>query len=131
MGTRTGHRPHVPMSEPRPKLVAVGSVSAVPEAPPDRSSGIRVAFWVLVAMVLAAALAAAFQTRRVAELTTEVTTLSAKVTTLTGELATARGNVDAYHGRLVEIRGAVTTLQAQLGELDELVERDPLADASR
>jgi hypothetical protein len=57
--------------------------------------------------------------------------LNREVVGLNGELATARTQIQAYQGRMVEIRDAVTHLQRQLGELDELAQRDPLDETSR
>jgi uncharacterized coiled-coil protein SlyX len=112
------------MNQPRPRLVAVEPVSSTPEPSVEQRGGVRPAFWVLAALAFVCALAAAYQTQHVAE-------LNGKVAVLNGELTSARTQLDAYRGRLVEIRGAVAHLQNQLGELDELVGRDPLADASQ
>ncbi len=106
---------------PRPRLVAVEPVSDSPEPAADSRKNVPMAFWILAVLVFVCAIAAAYQTQQVAELNEEVTAL-------TGELATAHGQIDAYEGRLVEIRGAVSDLQSQLGALDELVQRDPIGE---
>jgi ABC-type hemin transport system substrate-binding protein len=99
-------------------------LSSTPEPSVDPPGGVRLAFWVLAVLVFVSAITAAYQTQHVAE-------LNEKVAVLNGELSTVRTQLHAYQGRLVEIRGAVSHLQYQLGELDELVGRDPLAGASQ
>lgn len=112
------------MTRPGPRLVAVEPPAATPEPPVEPQRGARTAFWVLAVLVFVCALAAAYQTRQVTELNREVAGLN-------GELATARTQIRAYQGRMVEIRDAVSHLQRQLGELDELAQRDPLDETSR
>jgi len=103
----------------RPRLTVVADPAGEgAERAASERSGVRVAFAVLTVLVFGSALAAAFQTRRVAELTGEVAALN-------GQLAVAERQIDAYRGRLVEIRGAVGGLHSQLAELDALVESDP------
>lgn len=109
------------MTQPRPRLVAVDPVQSTSEPSVDPSSGARVAFGILAALVFVCALAAAYQTQHVAR-------LDAELAVVTGELTTARTQLDAHQGHLVEIRSAVSQLRSQLGQLDELAQRDPLAD---
>ena len=112
------------MTRPAPRLVAVEPPASTPEPAEGPRGGAHKAFWVLAALVFVCALTAAFQTRQVADLNREVAGLN-------GELATARTQIQAYQGRMGEIRDAVTHLQRQLGELDDLAQRDPLDEASR
>ena len=62
------------------------------------------------------------QTRRVGALAGEVTRLST-------ELVGTRAALVAYEGRLATVREVVGDLSQRLGQLDELVRRDPLAPA--
>jgi len=110
------------VSNPRPRLVAVEPAPESARLTPRTNPS--AAFWILAVLVFVCAIAAAHQTQRVAD-------LNGEVAALTGELAAAHGQLAAYEGRLVEIRGAVTDLQNQLGALDELVRRDPTAEAER
>ena len=48
---------------------------------------------------------------------------------LVGELFTARSALDAYGARFIEVRESVEGLQAQLQQLDLLVNADPLEAA--
>jgi len=116
------------MTEPRPRLVAVDTVQSAPEPSADPRSGARVAFWVLAALVFVCALAAAYQTQHVARLDAELAVANAELTTARTQLETAHTQLDAHQGHLVEIRSAVSQLRSQLGQLDELTQRDPLAD---
>jgi outer membrane murein-binding lipoprotein Lpp len=74
---------------------------------------------VVVLAVLAAA-GLVIQTWRVGE-------LSGQVQGLTAELQAAQTALDAYRGQLGEIRSSVEDLQGRMADLDQLVNRDPLA----
>ncbi len=114
------------MSEIRPKLKAVGGEASdaagdsralrrEPEAPNARRTT-----WLLAALLLLAFLALVIQTSRVGGLSREVSRLSS-------DLAGARTALLAYEGRLATVREVVGDLSRRVGQLDELVRRDPLA----
>ena len=115
------------MSEIRPKLKAVGpdpKDEAAGDAParrpePDAPSQRRTT-WLLAALLLVACLALVIQTRRVGALSGEVSRLSS-------DLVGARTALVAYEGRLATVREVVGELSLRVGQLDELVRRDPLA----
>ncbi|MBW2288112.1 MAG: hypothetical protein JRG90_09860 [Deltaproteobacteria bacterium] len=111
----------------RPHLVAIGDSSNEPSvAPPaaDRASepaGRGVLFWLLVALVVAASAGLVVQMQRAGE-------LQGTVAELEGELFTTRTALDAYEVRFDEVRDSVGSLQAQLEQLNALVNADPLAE---
>jgi hypothetical protein len=114
------------VSEIRPKLKAVGSEaseaageSRVPRREPDAPVARRTSWW-LAALLLLACLALVIQTSRVGALSGEVSRLSS-------DLAGARTALLAYEGRLATVREVVGDLSRRVGQLDELVRRDPLA----
>ncbi len=117
------------MSDPKPKLVAVGSAqdaSAAHRAPPQRRrwTDLGVGFWIL-ALILAIAVAIiAAQTRGLDRLTIRIESLEA-------ELSAAHGTLQRYENRFGEIRESVGQLRAQLGELEALVEPPPAATPER
>jgi hypothetical protein len=86
-----------------------------PEAPSTR----RTTWW-LSALLVLAFLALVIQTSRVGALSSEVSRLSS-------DLAGARTALLAYEGRLATVREVVGDLSRRVGQLDELVRRDPLA----
>ncbi len=112
------------MTRPGLRLVVVDPLASTPDPPVDPRGGARLAFWILASLVFVCALTAAYQSQQVAQ-------LNGQVAGLNGELTTVRTQLEAYEGRMVEIRGAVAQLQSELRELDELAQRDPLADTSR
>jgi hypothetical protein len=114
------------VSEIRPKLKAVGAepndapadgraLRSEPDAPSARRTT-----WLLAALLLLAFLALVIQTSRVGALSSEVSRLSS-------DLAGARTALLAYEGRLATVREVVGELSRRVGQLDELVRRDPLA----
>jgi hypothetical protein len=115
------------VSEGRPKLVAVGG-DARPEGPGGAPGGGRQpetatprrTVWLIAGLLVLACLALGVQTRRVGALSGEVSRLSS-------ELVGARAALVAYEGRLATVREVVGDLSRRVGELDELVRRDPLA----
>jgi hypothetical protein len=114
------------VSEIRPKLKAVGGEAsdAAGEGrvlrPEPEVQGSRRTTWLLVALLLLAFLALVIQTSRVGALSGEVSRLSS-------DLAGARTALLAYEGRLATVREVVGDLSRRVGQLDELVRRDPLA----
>jgi hypothetical protein len=115
------------VSEIRPKLKAVGGDGSGASAAggPDRrpapdAQSTRRTTRLLVALLLLACLALVVQTRRVGALSGEVSRLSS-------DLAGARTALLAYEGRLATVREVVGELSRRVGQLDELVRRDPLA----
>ena len=114
---------------PRPHLVAVGdstdepSVAAPAEdrATASESPGRGWLFWLLVALVVVAAAGLVVQTQRAGE-------LQGAVELLEGELFTTRTALDAYEARFDEVRDSVGSLQAQLEQLNALVNADPLSE---
>jgi hypothetical protein len=115
------------VSEIRPKLKAVGADGngAAPATGPERrpepeAQSTRRTTWLLVALLALACLALVIQTRRVGALSGEVSRLSS-------DLVSARTTLIAYEGRLATVREVVGELSRRVGQLDELVRRDPLA----
>jgi hypothetical protein len=117
------------VSEIRPKLKAVGDGAKetaagdgrAPAAEPEARGASR-ATWLLAGLLLLAFLALVIQTSRVGALSREVSRLSS-------DLAGARTALLAYEGRLATVREVVGDLSRRVGQLDELVRRDPLAPA--
>jgi hypothetical protein len=115
------------VSEIRPKLKAVGDGAKeaasgdgrAPAAEPE-AKGANRATWLLAGLLLLAFLALVIQTSRVGALSREVSQLSS-------DLAGARTALLAYEGRLATVREVVGDLSRRVGQLDELVHRDPLA----
>jgi hypothetical protein len=113
------------VSEIRPKLKAVGSETngaagdASAELPQAEEPGTRRSTWLLAGLLLLAFLALVIQTSRVGGLSREVSRLSS-------DLAGARTALLAYEGRLATVREVVGDLSRRVGQLDELVRRDPL-----
>ena len=115
------------MSEIRPKLKAVGAEAkgagagdGLSERPAPDAESPRRTTWLLAALLLLAFLALVIQTSRVGALSGEVSRLSS-------DLAGARTALIAYEGRLATVREVVGELSRRVGQLDELVRRDPLA----
>jgi hypothetical protein len=115
------------VNEIRPKLKAVGAdgngaaAGSRPDRPPEPDSqSTRRSTWLLVALLALACLALVIQTRRVGALSGEVSRLST-------DLVGARTALIAYEGRLATVREVVGELSRRVGQLDELVRRDPLA----
>jgi hypothetical protein len=115
------------VSEIRPRLKAVGEGGkdtapgdARPGAPAPEAPPTSRATWLLAGLLLLAFLALVIQTSRVGALSGEVARLSA-------DLAGARTALLAYEGRLATVREVVGDLSRRVGQLDELVRRDPLA----
>ena len=115
------------MSEIRPKLKAVGDGAKEAAAGEDRAAALEPeagsasrATWLLAGLLLLAFLALVIQTSRVGALSREVSQLSS-------DLAGARTALLAYEGRLATVREVVGDLSRRVGQLDELVRRDPLA----
>ena len=111
------------MTDPKPKLVAVGSAqdeSASERAPQQRRrwTDFGVGFWLLAVILLVAVVIIAVQTRRLDQ-------LSVQVETLETELSAAHGALWGYESRFGEIRESVGGLRTQLGELEGLVEQAP------
>jgi uncharacterized protein HemX len=114
---------------PRPHLIAVGDPANEPAtAPPtaDRAqasapTGRGLIFWLLVALFVAASAGLVIQTQHAGE-------LQGTVEALEGELFTTRTALDAYEVRFGEVRESVGSLQAQLEQLNALVNADPLAE---
>ncbi|MCH7644740.1 MAG: hypothetical protein IH974_07880 [Myxococcales bacterium] len=117
------------MTDPKPKLVAVGRAqnkSASHPAPQEgrRWTDLGAGFW-LLALILAVAVAIiAVQTRRLDQ-------LSVQLETLETELSAAHGALQLYESRFAEIRESVGNLHAQLGELEGLVEQPPAPAPTR
>ena len=114
------------MTEIRPKLKAVGAESkdslagdGLTRPEPDAPNARRTT-WLLAALLLVAFLGLVIQTSRVGALSGEVSQLSS-------DLAGARAALVAYEGRLATVREVVGELSRRVGQLDELVRRDPLA----
>jgi len=114
------------VSEIRPKLKAVGAEpdagagdGRAPRREPE-APGARRSTWLLAALLLLACLALVVQTSRVGALSGEVSRLSS-------DLAGARTALLAYEGRLATVREVVGDLSRRVGQLDQLVRRDPLA----
>ncbi len=109
------------MTDPKPKLVAVGSAQekSASDQPPQRRrrwTDLGVGFWLLAVILVSAVVIIAVQTRRLDQ-------LSVQVGTLETELSAAHGALRGYESRFGEIRESVGDLRAQLGELDDLVNR--------
>ena len=104
---------------PRPKLEVVdGGGDAA--ATPGRDAERPLLPVVIGFLLLAALLGLALQTQR-------VTDLEARVRGLQVDLTVANGALEAHRSHLDAVRGSVADLRAQVGALDELVARDPVA----
>ena len=111
------------MTDPKPKLVAVGSAQekSAPDRLPRRHrrwTDLGVGFWLLAVILVSAVMIVAVQTRRLDR-------LSGQLESLETELSAAHGALRGYEGRFGEIRESVGDLRAQLGELEGLVEQPP------
>jgi uncharacterized protein HemX len=111
----------------RPHLVAIGdrpnehSVAPPAADPGSEPAGRGLLFWLLVAVAVAASAGLVVQMQRAGE-------LRGTVAALEGELFTTRTALDAYEVRFDEVRDSVGGLQAQLEQLNALVNADPLAE---
>ena len=117
------------MTDPKPKLVAVGSApdeKAAERAPQQRRrwSDLGVGFWLLVVVGVVAVLIIGAQARRLDR-------ISIQMETLETELGAAQGALRGYESRFGEIRESVGGLRAQLGELEGLVEQPPAPAPAR
>ncbi len=115
------------MTDPKPKLVAVGSAqdsAGRPRTQRRRWTDLGLGFWLLAVILIVAAVVIALQVRRVDALQLEVESLQT-------ELAGARGALRGYEVRFGEIRESVGELRAQLGALEGLVERPPEPEPTR
>ncbi len=117
------------MTDPKPKLVTVGSTqnkSASHWAPQQRHrwTDLGAGFWLLAVILAVAVAIIAVQTRRLDR-------LSVQLETLETELSTAHGALRLYESRFAEIRESVGNLHAQLGKLEGLVEQPPAPAPSR
>jgi len=111
------------VTEPKPRLVAVGAAqqtSDSPQAPQQRRrwTDLGVGFWLLAVLLIITVAIIATQSR-------QLDRLSVQVKTLETELNAANGALQGYENRFGEIRESVGNLRAQLGELEGLVERPP------
>ena len=111
------------MTDPKPKLVAVGAArgKSASDRPPQRRhrwTDLGLGFWLIAVILVVAVTIIAVQTRRLDQ-------LWAQVETLETDLGAARGALRGYESHFGEIRESVGDLRAQLGELEELVERPP------
>jgi hypothetical protein len=115
----------------RPHLVAVGDAaneaiagsSSEDPAQVFDATGRGWLFWLLVVLLLAVSAGLVIQTQHAGE-------LRGTVQALEGELFTTRTALDAYEVRFDEVRDSVGSLQAQLEQLNALVNADPLAESA-
>ncbi len=114
-------------AEPTATKAASGPGPAPAEGGPNVTSRRKgVSIWALLAVVLVIALIGAgfyLNEYQRAEM------LQSQVTMLEGELAVAGEQLEAYQSHLGEVRAGVADLKSQVGALDVLVNRDPLAPA--
>ena len=111
------------MTDPKPKLVAVGSApdkQTSERAPQQRRrwTDLGIGFWLLVVAGVVAVLIIGAQARRLDRLGVQMETLET-------ELSATHGALRGYESRFGEIRESVGDLRAQLGELEGLVEQPP------
>ena len=111
------------MTDPKPKLVAVGSAQDTGDsqpAPPTRRrwTDLGIGFWILALILIIAVAFISTQKRQLDQLSTQLETLET-------ELSAAHGALQGYENRFGEIRASVGDLRAQLGELEGLVEHPP------
>ncbi len=117
------------MTDPKPKLVAVGpkqNKSASHQAPEQRRrwTDLGAGFWLLAVILAVAVAIIAVQTRRLDRLSVQVEAVEI-------ELSAAHGALRLYESRFAEIRESVGNLRAQLGELERLVEQPPAPAPTR
>ncbi len=117
------------MTDPKPKLVAVGPApdkKASDRAPQHRRrwTDLGLGFWLLALVAVVAVLIIGAQTSRLDRLSAQVDTLEAK-------LSAADGALRGYESRFGEIRESVGSLRTQLGELEGLVEELPATATAR
>ena len=111
------------MTDPKPKLVAVGPAqhpSEPHQAPQQRRrwTDLGIGFWLLAVLLIITVAIIATQSRQLDRLAVQVETLET-------ELGVANGALQGYENRFGEIRASVGDLRAQLGELEGLVEHPP------
>jgi len=111
------------VTEPKPKLVAVGSAqhtsdSQTAQQQRRRWTDLGIGFWLLAVLLIVTVAIIATQRR-------ELDQLSTRVETLETELDAANGALQGYETRFGEIRESVGNLRADLGELEGLVEQPP------
>jgi len=111
------------VTEPKPKLVSVGSSQHTNESQPAspqrrRWTDLGVGFWLLAVLLIVTVAIIAMQRR-------ELDRLSTQVETLATELDAANGALQGYENRFGEIQESVGNLRADLGELEGLVEQPP------
>ncbi len=111
------------MTDPKPKLVAVGAAreTSTSDRPPQqrrRWTDLGVGFWLLAVIGVSAVVIIAVQTRRLDQ-------FSVQLETLETELSAAHGALRGYESRFGEIRESIGDLRVQFGELEALVERPP------
>ena len=111
------------MTDPKPKLVAVGSAQDTGDSqpvPPTRRrwTDLGIGFWILALILIIAVAFISTQKRQLDQLSTQLETLET-------ELSAAHGALQGYENRFGEIRASVGDLRAQLGELEGLVEHPP------
>jgi len=117
------------VTEPKPKLVAVGSsqhTSESQQGSPQRRrwTDLGVGFWLLAVLLIVTVAIIAMQRR-------ELDRFSTRVEALETELNAANGALQGYENRFGEIRESVGNLRADLGELEGLVEQPPEPAAPR
>ena len=111
------------MTDPKPRLVAVGSTQDPGDSEPAvqqrrRWTDLGIGFWILALILIIAVAFISTQKRQLDQLSTQLETLET-------ELSAARGALQGYENRFGEIRASVGDLRTQLGELEELVEEPP------
>jgi uncharacterized iron-regulated membrane protein len=117
------------VTDPKPKLVAVGSAQdkGTPDRAPQRRRrwmDLGAGFWLLAVILIVAVVITAVQTR-------QLDRLSAQVETLETELSAAHGALRGYESHFGAIRESVGDLRQQLGELEGLVEQPPAPAPAR
>ncbi len=117
------------MTEPKPKLIAVGSSQHTSESQPGspqrrRWTDLGIGFWLLAVLLIVTVAIIAMQSR-------ELDRLATRAEALETELDAANAALQGYENRFGEIRESVGNLRADLGELEGLVEQPPEPAAPR
>lgn len=116
---------------PRPRLQSVkeGAAPARVSAAEERKGG-RGLVWLLGLALLVCVVLMVMQARENSALEARVDALDAELAVAGEALSSAEATITRFELRMDEVRGSVGDLLARMATLQELVDRDPKADAA-